>query len=657
MIFGVDYYPEHWDKSEWEKQAQLMREGNFNTVRIAEFSWKLLEPEEDKFDFSWLDEIIDLLSRYGISVILGTPTAAPPKWLADKYDVYMRDKYGRPRGYGSRRECCSNNTYYRERSRIIVERLAKRYGKSKNVIAWQIDNEFGCHSSTSCYCPHCKKEFAHWLRDKYKTIENLNKTYGTVFWSHCYDGFDDVILPAYNSCEGDYGDTKSHNPSLELDFYRFSSDSWVSFEKMQADIIRKYSDKPITHNLMGHFSDIDYYKLAEPLSVVSWDNYPDNQWGRDDYEYTSMAHEIMRGAKDRNFWVMEEQSGPCGWDVFGGTPRPGQLRLWTYQAAAHGCEGVVYFRFRSAPFGMEQYWLGVVGHDGVPRRRFFEIRQTGAELQKLSGLFVGAKSPTDVLIVKSYEAAWSHAIKRHIKDFDYGELLYKYYRANSRLGTNPACGPIGAVSEKYKVVYLPAYVIVTEAEKQLLEEYVRNGGTLVVTYLSGIKDENNNMITEPLPGKLRELSGAELEEFDTSPVKTKLSGGFGETGGWRDIMKTTAEVKAVYESEFYAGTPAVTVNRYGSGKVWYIGCELSDGDMLTLVKAVSDGAGARYLTPPDGTEIIKRISYGGREYYMLLNFTDKAQNMGIRGVSQLGGKEFNGTLEAYGAEIICEGEN
>ena len=378
MIFGVDYYPEHWDSSEWAAQAKLMREGNFNAVRIAEFSWKELEPEENKFDFSWLDKIIEILAAEGIGAILGTPTAAPPKWLADKYDVYMRDKYGRPRGFGSRRECCSNNPYYAERSAIIVEKLAERYGKNPNVIAWQVDNEFGCHSSTRCYCDHCKKKFANWLRDKYGDIDKLNSLYGTVFWSQQYDSFDDVILPAYTSCEADYGDRRAHNPSLEMDFYRFSSDSWIEYEQLQADIIRRYSDKPITHNFMGHFSDIDYYKLAAPLDVVAWDNYIDNQWNHPAYENTSMAHKLMRGAKNKNFWVMEEQAGPCGWDMFGGTPRPGQLRLWTYQAIAHGCDGMVYFRFRSAPFGMEQYWLGLVDHDGVPRRRFFEVQKTGA---------------------------------------------------------------------------------------------------------------------------------------------------------------------------------------------------------------------------------------------------------------------------------------
>lgn len=652
MIFGADYYPEHWDKSEWKEHAKLMKKCNMNVVRIAEFAWGRLETEEDKFDFSWLDEIIDILAAEGVKVILGTPTAAPPKWLVNKYDVYMRDKYGRPRGYGSRRECCSNNFHYIVRSKIIVEKLAERYGNNPNVIAWQIDNEFGCHGSTRCYCEHCRRTFAAWLEDKYGNIDKLNKLYGTVFWSQEYSSFNDVILPAYTSCEGTYGDRWAHNPSLDMDFYRFSSDSWIKFEQMQSDIIRKYSNKPITHNMMGHFSDIDYYKLGKPLDIVAWDNYIDNQWNHCTYENTSMAHELMRGVKDKNFWVMEQQAGPCGWDKFGTTPRPGQLRLWTYQAIAHGCEGMVYFRFKSAPFGMEQYWLGLVDHDGVPRRRYKEIQQTGAEIQKLSDIFVGAENKTNVLIVKSYEDVWSHKIKSHIDGFDYRDLLYSYYKANNNLGTNPVCGSEDMISDKYKIIYMPAYVMVSDEVKTKLENYVENGGTLVLTYRSGIKDLNNNMITATLPGQLRALTGITVQEFDSSPVEVSLSGGFGKSTLWRDILETeTAETITEYESEYYKGTPAITANNYGKGRVWYIGCDLEDSVISNLVKMISDEAGAEYINHPCGTEIVKR-TVNGKEYLMLLNYTDGKTDMSVTGKSLLSGEQFNGTLDGYDVEII-----
>lgn len=652
MIFGVDYYPEQWDKKEWKEHVELMKEAHVNTVRIAEFAWGRLETEEDKFDFVWLDEIIDILAAAEIQVILGTPTAAPPKWLVNKYDVYMRDKYGRVRGYGSRRECCSNNADYITRSKIIVERLAEHYGKNPNIIAWQIDNEFGCHDSTRCYCESCKRRFAQWLENKYKYIDRLNKAYGTVFWSQEYNDFSDVIFPAYTSCEGSYGDRWSHNPSLDMDFYCFSSDSWINYQQMQIDIIRKYSNKPITHNMMGHFSDIDYYKLGEALDIVAWDNYIDNQWNHCTYENTSMAHELMRGVKNKNFWVMEQQAGPCGWDKFGGTPRPGQLRLWTYQAIAHGCEGMVYFRFKSVPFGIEQYWLGLVDHDGIPRRRFYEIKQTGEELKKLENMFVGAENKTDVLIVKSYKNVWSHKIKSHVKGFDYRDLLYLYYKVNNNLGTNPVCGSEDMISNKYKVVYMPAYAMVSDTIKLKLENYVQNGGTLVFTYRSGIKDLNNNMVTMPIPGYLQKLCGISVQEFDSSPIEVGLTKEFGISKLWRDILEVdTTETVAEYKDEYYAGTPAITVNNYGKGQVWYIGCDLEESVLKKLVKIISDRAAVEYIKHPDGTEIVKRI-INNKEYFMLLNYTNQKMDMGIKGQSLLSGKEFNGILDIYGVEIV-----
>lgn len=652
MVFGADYYPEHWDKSEWKEHIQLMLEANLNTVRIAEFAWSRIEPEENKFDFSWLDEIIDMLAGNGIKVILGTPTAAPPKWLVNKYDVFMRDKYGRIRGYGSRRECCSNNPDYITRSKIIVEKLAERYGSNPNVAAWQADNEFGCHGSTRCYCEYCRRKFAQWLENRYGSIDELNKKYGTVFWSQEYSSFNDVILPAYTSCEGTHSDSWAHNPSLDMDFYRFSSDSWIDYQQMQIDIIRKCSDRPITHNMMGHFSDIDYYKLGKPLDIVSWDNYIDNQWNHYSYEETSMAHELMRGVKDKNFWIMEQQAGPCGWDKFGSTPRPGQLRLWTYQAVAHGCEGILYFRFKSVPFGTEQYWLGLVDHDGIPRRRFYEIKQTGKELNELSDVFVGAENKTDVLIVKSYEDVWSHKIKRHVEKFDYRALLYSYYKTNNDLGTNPACGSANMISDKYKIVYMPAFSIVSDKLKETLETYVKCGGTLVLTYRSGIKNSNNNMITETLPGQLRALAGVTIREFDSSPIEVELSDGFGKSVMWRDIIDLeTAQAIAKYNSEYYAGTAAITSNIYGKGKVWYIGCDLEENALYRLVKIISDDAGAQYIKHPEGTEIIRRNA-NGKEYLMMLNYTGDKVDMGLTGNSLLHKKMFNGILDGYGVEII-----
>lgn len=650
MYFGVDYYPEHWQREEWESQADLMKEANFNIVRMGEFAWKLFEKQEGEFDFSLLDDAIEILAKRGIKTILGTPTAAPPKWLNDNYDILQRDKYGRKKEWGSRRECCANSRDYIEKSRIIVEKMARHYKDNSNVVAWQIDNEFGCHGSTRCYCEQCRREFAGWLKEKYKTIEKLNEKWGSVFWSLDYDSFDEVILPAYNSCEGTYGDLWSHNPGLDLEYRRFSSDSWVKYQKMQIDIIKKYADVPVTHNFMGHFSDIDYYDLSKDLDFVSWDNYPDNQWGGSDYEYVAMAHEIMRGVKNKNFVVMEEQAGPAGWDILGRTPKPGQLRLWTYQAIAHGAEGIVYFRFRTALFGMEQYWYGVLDHDGMPRRRYYELQQTGEELKKLEKYIVDAENHYDALLVKSYDNTWGHDIKRHNKEFNYEGHLYSYYKANRHLNVGMAVSK--GNYEKYKAVYMPAYNIINDDEINNLEQYVQDGGVLVLTFRSGTRDTYNRVRPLAVPGVFAELAGIEVEEFDSlRDTEVSLSGSFeGKARLWCDIIKpVTAKPLCSYDSEYYKGKAAVTVNSYGKGKVFYVGCDLDETAMEKLVLLVSEAAEIETIRTVAGVEVIKR-----KGCTILLNHNKEEADIGkiAEGMSLISGREFEGKLEPFGVEFL-----
>ncbi len=624
-----------------------MRECNINTVRVGEFAWKLFESEEGRFDFSFMDEAMEVLKSEGISVIMGTPTAAPPKWLVNKYDVLTRDKYGRERGWGARRECCANSPDYIEKSKIIVEETAKHYAGNDQIIAWQIDNEFGCHNSTRCYCEHCRRAFADWLREKYGTIENLNEKWGTVFWSLGFDSFDDIILPAYNSCEGDYGNLWSHNPSLDLEYRRFASESWVKYQKTQIDIIKKYSSAPVTHNLMGHFSDINAYDLSRDLDFVSWDNYPDNQWGTSEYEYVSMAHENMRGAKNKNFVVMEEQSGPAGWDFLGRTPRPGELRLWTYQAAAHGAEGMVYFRFRTALFGMEQYWYGILDHDGVPRRRYYEIQKTGAELLRLEKYIKDAENKYDALIVKSYDNAWAHDIKRHSDKYNYENHLYSFYKANADL--NVCAAVSNGNYDKYKVVYMPAYNVVGDGETEEIKRYVENGGTLVLTFRSGTRNEYNNIRPTAVPSVFAELAGIEAAEFDAPRREVAVGGAVsGKASVWCDIIEPkTARTLCRYESEYYKGKAAVTVNSFGNGKVYYVGCDLDDNALKELVKLISEGAGAEIISAPENVEIIKREGYT-----IALNYNETAVKVPLTGYDLITETEFRGTLGGYGAAFV-----
>lgn len=647
FIFGVCYYPEHWDKKEWITHIDLMKELGVNTIRTGDFAWGIFESKEGKYDFSLLDEAMELWRDAKINVILCTPTAAPPKWVINKYDILQENRYGIEKGYGSRREACANKPDYVKISLKIVEEMAKHYADHPQVIGWQIDNEFGCHNSTYCYCESCRLAFSKWLKRKYENIDELNKKWGNVFWSLQYSDFTDVILPKYNSCEPECQQSWSHNPSLDLEYRRFASDTWIDYLNMQKKVIRKYSNKPITHNFMGHFSDINYFKMANELDFVEWDNYPDNQWGNSEYEYVSMAHEIMRGVKNKNFIVAEQQAGPAGWDKMGATPEPGQLRLWSHQAVAHGADGIIYFRFKTPSFGMEQYWYGILDHDGIPRRRFREIKQINREFQILKEHVLEDENLYDCLIVRTYDNIWAHFIKSQAYNFDYRQLLYQYYKINSDLNILTAVG-IDSF-EKYKMVYMPAYNIIDLDLIEKIKSYVEDGGVLVTTFLSGAKDEYNNMRTDVLPGAFREIAGVEIEEFDALRKETNIIGLVeSKVKIWADILApTTAKVLCVYGNRYFKGKPAITVNQYGKGKVYYIGCDLELGAMKRMIEYIATEEKVPYFKLPDGVEYVRR-----KNYDILLNHNDFEIDTGIKGKSILHNNRFMGHLEGYGVEYL-----
>lgn len=376
---------------------------------------------------------------------------------------------------------------------------------------------------------------------------------------------------------------------------------------------------------MGHFDQIDYFNLGKDLDFVSWDNYPNNQWGKSSYQSVAMAHDLMRGVKDKNFWVMEEQSGPCGWSHMGDTPKPGQIRLWTYQAVAHGAEAIVYFRWRACTFGTEEYWYGILDHDDIPRRRYYEVQKTGVELQKLSDLIVDSDSVAEVAIVKSYDNLWSHQFQRHNSKFDYNELLYSYYKALIDNNVNMDIISCEQDFSKYKLILIPAFNLMREDLKDKIDAYVNNGGNLVITFRSGARRWNNSMTTETLPGYFREISGIEVEEFDSlnQGRKVSIKGEFGKgiASIWCDVINPIkAEVLAVYNEEYYIDKAAVTVNPYGKGKVYYIGCDLDEEGMNNVIQyIISDTKVEKNAVKAvSGVEVVDRQK-SGKRYTFVLN--------------------------------------
>ncbi|MFC5529752.1 beta-galactosidase [Cohnella yongneupensis] len=671
MYFGVDYYPEHWPEERWAVDARMMREANINIVRLAEFAWSRLEPEEGEYDFSWLDRAIKVLVAEGIRIVLGTPTAAAPKWLMDKHpDMYPVDVYGLTKGFGTRRHYCPNHPVYREHSRKISRAMAAHYEGNADVVAWQIDNEFG----GACYCQSDLIAFRSWLQNKYGTIDKLNEEWGTVFWSQTYRSWEEIILPVYSASDGfsQSGGSSNllstphnHNPGLQLDYQRFFSDSTVDYQRLQIDEIRAYSPLPITHNYMAH-SELDYFDLGKDLDFVSWDNYPNNMWGKSAPLSVAMAHDLMRGIKGRNFWMMEQQSGPCGWHAMGDTPEPGQLRLWTYQAIAHGAEGMVYFRWRACTVGIEQYWHGILDHDGIGRRRYREIAQTGQEIAKLSALFVNAENRNDVALIKSYDNVWSHRAQPHNLNFNYNVLLDAYYRAVAGHHVGMDVTSVDVDFTPYKLVLMPAFNLMTEAIADKCKAYVAGGGALLITFRSGTRTWNNRMTTLTLPGLFRDMAGVELEEYDSVNFgrTVRVQGDFGEgtASVWCDVLKSNgAQTLAEYGSHYYKDTPAVTVHPYGKGNVYYVGCDLDDDALSRLMSLITEREGVRRSLSRryDGVEAIER-TVDGREYVMLLNHNNEEASVALPGaeayVDALNDESHDGhiVIEPYGVRVLLK---
>jgi beta-galactosidase len=633
--FGADYYPEHWPEERWAEDARLMSEAHFTLVRLAEFAWARMEPSDGVFDFDWLDRAIDVLAQRGLSVILGTPTASPPAWLMTHYPELFRVRPdGQRMTYGLRREYCPNNAIYHDCTRRIVEKMAEHYADNPAVIGWQIDNEFG----DRCYCPVCRAAFQAWLKERYGSLDDLNERWGTVFWSHTYSDWSQIPVPLNTG--------ESPNPGLALDFCRFASDSYVAYQQLQIDIIREHCpDHLITHNLMGFKYDrINYFDLARDLDFVAWDNYRRMQWTIDDGaevdpSLAGLAADTMRGLRRQNFWVMEQQAGSGGWEIVSVAPRPGELRLWAYQTIAHGADAVIFFRWRTARFGTEQYWHGLLEHDGRPGRRYEEIKRMGAEISRIGERIHGAAIRPAVAMLLDYDSRFAFQIQPNNPRFGYPDHVQEIYRTFfHRQIPVEIVAPTGDLSA-YKLVVVPAMYVVTEEAAGNLQRFVERGGLLLITQRSGVKDEANAVVNMPLPGLLAELCGVEVEEYDSLGVDMQNAVEFIlpelaspspiPVGVWCDVLKPTgSDIVARYRHDYYADKPAITRNRFGKGQAVYAGA-VGDGRLYDpLIGWLAGMAGVQpMMAAPDGVEAAERWQAGNQRLLFLLNHTAEPRNV------------------------------
>jgi beta-galactosidase len=464
---GCCYYPEHWPEGIWADDARRMAEMGLALVRVGEFAWSRIEPEPGVYDWTWLDRAIDTLAAAGLKIILGTPTATPPKWLVDRMpDMVAIDEQGRKRGFGSRRHYCFSHAGYRAECGRIVTALATRYGQHPAIVMWQTDNEYGCHDTVLSFSAAAAAAFREWLAARYGTVEALDAAWGNVFWSMEYRAFAEVDPPHLTVTEA--------NPAHWLDYRRFASDQVASFNREQVAIIRAHSPGvPITHNFMGFFTEFDHHAVGRDIDVATWDSYPlgflEQFWFSSDEkraylrqghpDIAAFHHDLYRGCSNGRWGVMEQQPGPVNWARFNPAPLPGMVLLWTLEAAAHGAELTSYFRWRQAPFAQEQMHAGLLRPDSSEAEAAPEVR-AAAEVLAAIGPQVAAQAP--VALVFSYEAAWVIGIQPQGQSFRYLELVFQWYSALRAKGLDVDIVAPDADLSGYQMVFVPTLPIMPD---------------------------------------------------------------------------------------------------------------------------------------------------------------------------------------------------
>ena len=659
MYIGVDYYPEHWPRDRWETDIKLMKEAGFNTVRLAEFAWVDMEPSEGRFDFNWLDDAIKLLARYDMNVILGTPTAVMPAWVARKYPETLRMKADGTRiVWGGRKNNCYSNRDYRSLSELITRAMAEHFAKRPNVIGWQIDNEFG---GEECFCSSCRAQFQTWLQRKYRTLDELNLAWGNRFWGLKFTAWEEITIP---DCATDRAWVMG-NPSACLDWKRFITWQQARFQAVQARIIRESCpDDFITHNFMGLFSALDYYDMARDLDFVSWDNYP--IWSdKPNIPYdSSLAADVMRGLKGKNFMIMEQTAGPCGWESFGRNPWPGEIRKIAYQQLAHGSDGQIWFRWRTCTVGREQYWHGLLGHDGKPLRRYNEAAQTAKEFRKLETYLRGTTVKSEVAILYDYDNLWSLSFQPGFAGNSLQGAIRRYHNALMRAGVNVDIVNREADLSPYKLVLTPDLSIMPDETAQKLDAYVKNGGVLLADCRTGVKNERNLCHERTLPGLLSPALGITIEEYSSLGADSsyRVISDKGLTGtaiqylDW--VNPQTAESLAGYIDEWHMQKfAAVTRNSCDKGKGWYVGTVIAEDTFYdSLVRELLKDAGiSPEVVPPVGVEAAIRQGQG-RRLLFLINHTDETQFVKVPQdrLELLSGEKTTGSiqLDRFGVAVI-----
>ena len=663
LLHGGDYNPEQWlDCPDiLEKDLDMLTEAGCNVVTLGVFSWSTLEPEEGRFCFDWLENIINKLYERGISVILATPSGARPKWLADKYPEVLRVDSERKRAlFGFRHNHCYTSPVYREKTAIINRKLAERFGNHPAVILWHISNEYG----GECHCPLCQDAFRKWLKERYHTIEELNKRWCTTFWSHTYNSFDQIESPS------PIGETQLH--ALNLDWKRFVSYQTTDFIKAEIHALREGGSKlPTTANLMYYFNGLNYFELAKAIDVVSWDTYP--TWHKQEVIETAydngMCHDLMRSLKRKPFFQMESCPTSTNWQGISKLKKPGVLFAQSMQAIAHGGEGALYFQIRQSRGASEKFHGAVIDHyGGTDTRVFREVCHTGSALDKISEL-AGSNVKSAVALLYDWDSQWAMEDSQgpRNKGLHYKEALLKYYRGFRKLGLNVDLVDMTGDLTDYKILAAPMCYMFRNGFEEKVRKFVKNGGIFVATYWSGIVDDTDRCFLGGVPHGLMDVLGIRSMEIDglygweknsLIPVSDNLLG-LDRTYTCKylcDLVELRgAEAVMTYGDDFYAGYPALTVNAYGDGQAWYVAADAEKEFQVEFLRRIAEKAGISCGVEgeiPEGLEITTREN-SEATYYIYQNWGSQTVEIPLpKGEIQTLYGETEKGLEPYGLAVL-----
>ncbi|MBN1867165.1 beta-galactosidase [Candidatus Sumerlaeota bacterium] len=653
LHLGAAYYPEHWPEARWPEDLRLMREAHMTVVRMGEFAWSTMEPEPGAVRLDWLDRAVDLAAKAGLVAVLGTPTAAPPAWLSTPEVLAVDDK-GRPVQFGNRCHYCVHSPELHAATRRIVGAMAERFGPNPDVVGWQIDNEF----NRVCYCDRCRAEFQRFLKRKFGTLDDLNAHWSTAYWSQTYSDWKQIPIPI-----------GGHNPGLMLEFKRFVTASYRAFQKLQIDLLRPKL-RPgvwITHNFMKWFDGYDHYAMSEDLDLASWDWYVGS--GHHDYLNDGAAHDLVRGFKQRNFWIMETQPGSVNWRDVNNALNRGEARVMAWHAVAHGADAIAYWQWRSALGGQEQYHGTLVDQSGRPRPFYDEAKELGDDFAKVRDLLAGSTIHCDTALLHSYDSCWSIRGQKHHKEFDYIWHLLGYYRPVAARNVGVDIVSAEAPVDGYALVVAPALVLLSEERAARLAGFVKGGGHLVLTVRTGMKDDYNALLPARQPGGLTEAAGVEVEECYALRNPVPVAGPWlkGTSTTWAERLRVldTGQTEILVRFGACNGwlddQPAITVHPYGKGRVYYVGACLDAAAQQILIDHIVADAGVEPVpATPDGIEARKRTATDGREIFIVINHEREEKQVTLPWAARdhLTDRDVQGTLSLrpYGVAVLTKAD-